>query len=120
MGLFDKGSKNDSEEMDTATPTPEESPLSEALEDTAADVTGAETPVVAAEEGAGGADMEDEPEADSEEDEDDDLMDIFASEEEQDVDLSALTDSLVEVDIESLLAETRDVLASLRERIEGK
>ena len=71
------------------------------------------------EQGVEELDLEDEPEADSE-DEDgdgDELMDIFTGEEEEDVDLSAMTGSLEEVDVEFLLAEAGEVSARLRERI---
>ena len=46
-------------------------------------------------------------------DADDDLLSIFENEEEEDVDLSALTGSLEQIDIESLLVEARDVFARL-------
>ena len=57
-----------------------------------------------------------ESESESDDDVDDGLMDIFTSEEEEDVDLSSLTDSLTDVEIGSLLAEARDVLAGLRKQ----
>ena len=64
-------------------------------------------------------DDEDQPAAedDPEDAEVDDLMDIFASEEEEDVDLSALTGSLLDVDVRSLLTEATDISNSLRELV---
>ena len=49
----------------------------------------------------------------------DDLMDIFTSEEEDDADMSAMTDDLEELDLHSLLAEAIDVAAELRAYVEG-
>ena len=68
-------------------------------------------------------DDEDQPAAkdDSEDAEVDDLMEIFASEEEEDVDLSALTGSLLEVDVRSLITEATEISNSLRELVgDGK
>ena len=45
----------------------------------------------------------------AEDDVSDSLMDIFASEEEEDSDLSALTFGLEELDVQSLLAEAKNV-----------
>lgn len=60
-------------------------------------------------------------EADPEDAEVDDLMDIFSSEEEEDVDLSALTGSLPDVDLRSLLTEATEISNSLRELVgDGK
>jgi hypothetical protein len=61
---------------------------------------------------ANGLEAEDEPSGDT--DPGDELMDIFTSEEEEDVDLSVLTEGLEELQMQSLLAEARDVSAGLR------
>ena len=53
-------------------------------------------------------------------DEDADLLSIFETEEEEDIDISALTGSLMEVDIQSLLAEAIDISAQLRSSIGGE
>ena len=66
-----------------------------------------------------GLDAGDGPESEGEEAEGDDLMDIFSSEQEEDVDLSALTDNLDDLDVDSLLAEASDVSVKLREAADG-
>lgn len=58
------------------------------------------------------------PEAASE-DVAEDLMDIFADEEEEDVTMTALADNLEEIDLHTLLAHSIDVQAELQEFIQG-
>ena len=55
-----------------------------------------------------------------EDDVSDSLMDIFASEEEEDTDLSVLTQGLEDVDIQSLLAEAKNVASRLRTLVESQ
>ncbi len=45
----------------------------------------------------------------------DDLMDIFTSEEEEDAELSSMTEDLEEISMEALLSEARDVAVRIRE-----
>ena len=45
----------------------------------------------------------------------DDLMDIFTSEVEEDVELSAMTEGLEEFSMEALLSEARDIAVRVRE-----
>ena len=45
----------------------------------------------------------------------DDLMDIFTSEEEEDAELSSMTEDLEEISMEALLSEARDVAVRMRE-----
>ena len=67
------------------------------------------------------SDEAEESEEESDEDDvDDSLMDIFASEEEEDADLSALTFGLEDVDIQSLLAEAKNVASRLRALVESQ
>lgn len=62
-----------------------------------------------------------EPAEESDEDDvSDSLLDIFASEEEEDSDLSALTQGLEDVDIHSLLAEAKNVASRLRTLVESQ
>lgn len=56
----------------------------------------------------------------AEDDVDDSLMDIFASEEEEDADLSALTFGLEDIDVQSLLAEAKNVADRLRALVESQ
>ena len=49
----------------------------------------------------------------------DDLMDIFAAEEEEDVTMTALADNLEEIDSHALLAHAIDVQTELREFVAG-
>ncbi len=56
----------------------------------------------------------------AEDDVSDSLMDIFASEEEEDSDLSALTFGLEELDVQSLLAEAKNVASRLRTLVESQ
>ena len=67
----------------------------------------------------GALDLEDEPEADPESDDGDgdELMDIFTGEEEEDVDLSALTDSLDDIEIKALLTEASEVSDRLKAHV---
>ena len=60
------------------------------------------------------------PEKSDEDDVSDSLLDISASEEEDDADLSALTQGLEEVDIHSLLAEAKNVASRLRAFVESQ
>ena len=64
-------------------------------------------------------DGDDETDAASAADSEDDLLDIFTSEEEDDMDLSALTSSLEEVGVESLLVHAREVLEELKIALHG-
>ena len=48
----------------------------------------------------------------------DDLMEIFSSEEEEDVDLAALTQSLEEIDVPSLLSLANDVSTELADFVD--
>ena len=59
-------------------------------------------------------------EPDEEDDVSDSLMDIFASEDEEDSDLAALTFGLEDVDIHSLLAEAKNVASRLRALVESQ
>ena len=59
---------------------------------------------------------EKEPDADG----DMDLMNIFTSDEEEDVALSAMTQSLEDIDMHALLAEVIDLAAELREHVESQ
>ena len=62
-----------------------------------------------------------EPEEKSDEDDvSDSLLDIFASEEEEDADLATLTHGLEDVDIQSLLAEAKNVAGRLRALVESQ
>ena len=61
----------------------------------------------------------DDPAEGDDEDVDDSLMDVFTSEAEEDVDLSAMTQRLEDVDARSLLAEAMDIAASLHEAREA-
>ena len=56
----------------------------------------------------------------AEDDVSDSLMDLFASEEEEDTDLTALTFGLEDIDVQSLLAEAQDVVSRLRARAESQ
>ncbi len=65
-----------------------------------------------------GPDSDAAPEGEGEEDDGgEDLMDIFTSEEEEDVDLFALTDSLVTIEAGDLLGEAQDISARLKEHL---
>ena len=66
------------------------------------------------------AEEAEEAEESDEDDVSDSLMDIFASEEEEDTDLSALTQGLEDVDIQSLLAEAKNVASRLRTLVESQ
>ena len=55
----------------------------------------------------------------AEDDVSDSLMDIFASEEEEDADLSALTFGLEDIDVQSLLSEAKNVASRLRTLVES-
>ena len=50
----------------------------------------------------------------------DELMDIFSDEIEEDVDISALTEDLEELDVESLVIEAKAIAARLREALGGE
>jgi len=71
-------------------------------------------------ENTGKAQAEDLIENLAEDDVSDSLMDLFASEEEEDTDLTALTFGLEDLDIQSLLAEAQDVVSRLRARAESQ
>ena len=73
-----------------------------------------------------GEDVEDEPSTggtvlspDGEDDTSDSMMDIFTSEEEEDVDLSNMTRNLVEISMEELLTEAMEVAEQLREKFDN-
>ena len=142
MGLFKKVRSKDKGEGEEATeatlasplsqsPTPVEEPEATPEEATAdgpgtdetetapgsegLDLEGVLGPLEGDDQVTGDPDVDEDSESSSDEEGDDDLMDIFASQEEEDVDMTALTDSLEEIDTESLIAEARDVSSNLRE-----
>ena len=84
----------------------------------------ADPPVAPVEDGPAAdgpaAALVEEPDETETESDDNDLMDIFTTEEEEDAVLSAMTDSLEDLDIHSLLAEAIDVSAELQTLIEAQ
>ena len=78
-------------------------------------------------ESAGAVELEEEKAVEAEKDaadgdaadEDADLLSLFDSEEEEDIDMAALTTNLVDIDCESLLDEALDVSARLKSSLDG-
>ena len=113
MGLFDKARNKQGGEKSEDTDSTLDRPLSEAVEGSAPDAGRAEDAVAAVQEGNADGDGAGSPAVGEEGDpldehrdegdenqqggDGDDLLELFASEEEEDVDLSALTESLEEL-----------------------
>lgn len=133
MPLFGK-KKKDEEEKDDKKDAAEESEqngsgfsldnlnLSDDNDSESSDEQASELSILDSALGGGIGSLDDDDDGDETEAEDDDalsqdLLDIFAGESESDLDLSALTHGLEDVDAASLLTQAQQVLALLKRNI---